>query len=306
MEQSPYREGKELTPPTLVTINQIPVAIYGIPLTPLQRERLTKTGESLYLENMHLPDGRLVDGKVSFIIQDSEPHLKLIEKKPTLEIPNAIDGYELTKQEKENLLSGKTILIKLKNQPLFLQVDKDLNRVVLKTANELKIPKEIGGYLLTDADKEKFANREPMAPRVYLNPQTGNYFLSTIQPTEDGKGLQFTNYKPIEKEKAAEMISKFNGPDKAIENLTAITSSMETKKVTQLKTITEQKTEFFEKHVQERNFPAIKSMSDNGYSVSDKHLQNITEKFGYSKEEKSQLSGAVKISGKQQHQGIHI
>jgi len=403
-------------PKERIDLEKIAQEVYGVALSPAQRIRLSNPAESLYLENMSI-NGRLVDGKINYFIKDGEPHLKLVEKKTTLEIPEQIAGQRLTDEQKNQLLEGKVTLLQLKTGPLFLQVDRDINRVVVRSEKEMGVPSQIGGYVLSDSDKEKFANKEQLPPRVFQNPQTGNYFMATIQLTEDGKGMEFSNYKSLDRSVADAMINRFNKDDKAIEDITSMiipptseqaplivseknidkplennkgilidsgvapfendpsnnpsyyvkinqagtektiwdvdlqrgleeskalpgdeikiqhlgnrpitvkapikddngltidykdiethhnTWSIEktnaiVKETSSIKTITEQKTELFEKHVQDRNFSAIKSMTDKGFTISEKHLSTLTERFGYKQEEKKQLQGSVNISVK--------
>lgn len=286
-------------------IEKMPETIYGVSLTPLQKEKLAR-GEQLFLENMELSGGRLVDGKVSFLESNGELNLNLLEKKPTLEIPKEISGYKLSPTEVEELKAERVVSIKLKQGTLFLQIDKDLNRVVVKTERDLGIPKEIGGYLLSDRDKNLFANHETLPPRVYLNPENNSYFLASIRRTEDGKGLEFTNYKPLEKDQAQAMIDKFNKHDRPLENIAGVTINTQPERsITTSKTTSVELYHSFEKHVQEKNFSAIKDMTDKGFKTTQDQVEQMTIKYGYSKSEKESLQASVSI-GKNKKNGQEL
>jgi hypothetical protein len=304
----------ELKPPvTSFEIGKMPVEVYSVPLSLTQRERLSK-GHSLFLENMELPEGRVVDGKISFVEVNKEPHLKMIEKKPFLEIPKKVAEHTLTEDEHKNLLDGKAVALPIK--PLiFLQVDKELNRVIVKTEKDLGIPQEIGGYTLTDKDKELFANNQPLPLRVYLNPKTNSYFLATITRTEDGKGIEFTDYKALDKGSVPKMLEKYNVPANPLNDMAKVTSELmgdtttaahPAQKVSKAETTTKEKTENFEKHLHARDLSAIKSMTDNGFTVTSKHLETITEKYGYKPEEKLQINSTVKINNKTKEQSLSL
>lgn len=284
---------------TLIPLERIPKHLEheGLTLSDPQRELLRDSAKGLMLKNQ-LINGIVTDAHLRFYMQNGELHHRLELKKPTLEIPNEVDGQVLTPEQKDQLKAEKLVFISGKSGKFFIQIDKRLNKVVVKTPEQLQIPKEIGGYVLTDQDKQLFANKESLPLRIYQNPETKNYFAAVLKVTQDGTGYEFDDkyYKSIPKEKAAELIEKLNKQQTLIADASSLLKETGATIIKQepLKTRTEEKHEIFEKHVQDRNFSAIKNMTDSGFTVSSTHVENLTKKFQYTKEEKSQLSSCTK------------
>lgn len=73
-------------------------------------------------------------------------------------------GKKLSKKDKEQLLAGEVVPVRIRDKDIFLQVDRDLNSVIVRSNQELKIPQVIGktdeyeGYKLTKSDKYLLAN----------------------------------------------------------------------------------------------------------------------------------------------------
>ena len=279
--------------------DKIPKIIYGVTLTESQIASASQ-GESVLLENLDLPNGRVADAKVSFYEEKGEVKMKLLEKKEQLVIPDKIDSYVLTKKDKEDLVAEKPITIKLKNgELLFVQYDKDLNRVTVKTEKDIKVPNEVGGYKLTDQDKALFANKQKLPIRAYYNEKTGTYFLANIRLTDDSKGIEFTNYKEIPKSQVNEMIAKYNSPNRQLENVVGVATriDVETTEEKSLKTRIEKNDQasLFVEFVKDRNYSGLEELSKAGFKASPSLVEKTTKEFNYTKEEKTLLQTTVKL-----------
>ena len=99
-------------------------------------------------------------GKLRF----NDDGISVFYRKEALVIPDKVLGKKLGKKEKEQLLAGDIVPITVNKKDILLQVDRDLNSVILRTNQEIKIPdiigqtSEYGGYKLTKADKYLLAN----------------------------------------------------------------------------------------------------------------------------------------------------
>lgn len=215
----------------LFSEDKIKDVFLGVPLSREIKERLTFGEWSPILENLQLEDGSVKDAKIKFTLtKDGALQTHFDFKAEKLEIPNKILDRTLSNDEKEMLKSNKVVgPIKLaSNQEVFIKVDQELNKVVVKTPNEIGVPSKIGEYQLSEIDKNKLANGEKMATKV-LKGKDG-YFLADLRMAEGNKGLEFSNIKNISEQEAKVLIEKLNAPklDNKIENvLTAYSAEKE-------------------------------------------------------------------------------
>ena len=137
-------------------------------------------------------------------------------KKEALEIPHEIQGTKLSRNDKKMLFDGHSVLLNTKNGDFYLQIDKELNTVTIKGAQEMGIPDVIGdnkkqnykGYQLTNADKELLANGHMLPPRVLCSKD--GYILTEFGLTEDRKGVKFAHTISIPKNEVQNYIEKYN------------------------------------------------------------------------------------------------
>ena len=86
-------------------------------------------------------------------------YFRLLPGRRSLVIPDKILGKKLSKKDKEQLLAGEVVPVRIRDKDIFLQVDRDLNSVIARSNQELKIPQVIGktdeyeGYKLTKSDE---------------------------------------------------------------------------------------------------------------------------------------------------------
>jgi hypothetical protein len=136
------------------------------------------------------------------------------KKKEHLEIPDVLEGKKLSKGDKAKLAEGEMVSI---GKNMFVQIDKELNSIIIRSSKELNIPNVIGnykkypGYTLTTEDKELLANGEPLAPKVLRGKE--GYFLTTFSLTPDKKGIVFTDSVHLSDSEAQEYIKKYNSND---------------------------------------------------------------------------------------------
>lgn len=145
-------------------------------------------------------------GKLRF----NDDGISVFYRKEALVIPDKVLGKKLGKKEKEQLLAGDIVPITVNKKDILLQVDRDLNSVILRTNQEIKIPdiigqtSEYGGYKLTKADKYLLANGHALENKLLHSPE--GYFIADIQLTDDRKGVMIQNIQSITPGKAQELI----------------------------------------------------------------------------------------------------
>lgn len=182
--------------------------------------KICYTGEELYKyanENKYLLDGQgtiLKDGIMSDLTQINGKAAKarltkngisIFYRKELLTIPDRIFDKKLSLKQKQDLLDGKVIVLSTKKGDVMLQVDRDLNSVIVRSHKELAIPKEIGGYELTPADKYLLANGHSLDNKI-LHSEEG-YIIADVLMNPDKKGYAFHNIQIISETKAKELLA---------------------------------------------------------------------------------------------------
>ena len=275
-----------------IAIDKVPPAIFGTLMTQEQKEMLSQ-GQQVYLKNIDLGEGRPTEGKISFVKNGTEPSLKLLQRRDSLEIPKVIMSHVITDTEIFSLNNQKLIPIQVQNKLAFLELDKDLNLVVVRTPDELNLPKSIGDYILTDKDKALLANKESLPNRVYLNSETNTHFLASVKLSSDGTRLQSANDRALEAKSVSAAVDKYNkeitmNPDQS--------RSHAIKSHTITKGSSREAYQSFEKNVQYKNFSAIKDMTDKGFTTTQDQVEQLTIKYSYSRSEQESLQASVSIS----------
>lgn len=185
------------------------------------RNKVCYTGKELYdyaLENRYLLDGKggkapenslsnltTHNGKAAKI-RYTENGVSILYRKEKLEIPEKILGKRLSEKDRLELAEGGRIQIRGKRGNIYVEIDKELNSVIIRSEKELHIPQEIGGYKLTDADKYLLANGYSLDNKL-LHSKEG-YFLADISFTTDRYGITFGNVQMVPDQKAQEMQKK--------------------------------------------------------------------------------------------------
>jgi hypothetical protein len=173
---------------------EIPEKINGVSLSLEDRLHLMNGERTGILRDMQFNNGVLRDGSV-FLSRNAtgEIEANYTFKKNQLQIPEEVDGYRLTKDDKTRLFGGEIVKMDTKSGVVFVAINKDLNRIVVSTPRQLGIPKEIGGYQLGSEDMTLLANGKKMPNRLFCI--DGTYYTAEISLTQDKRGLNFDNYQ---------------------------------------------------------------------------------------------------------------
>jgi len=209
-----------------IDIEKVPEEVYGVKLDEILRDRLANGLETGVIEGFVFDDGSVNNAKVR-LSQDEKGnvHLGFRLQKEELAIPDHIGDYKLTDFDKENLSNGKISAIELNGNEYFLQVDKELNSVVVKKAQELDIRDVISAkhekgtlkigdnYKPTDDEVKKLLEGKKLDPK--LIEIGGQYITAKVSLTEDFKGLKFEDIREIKNvEKAKQLEKRLNNPQK--------------------------------------------------------------------------------------------
>jgi hypothetical protein len=268
---------------------EMPIEIFGVKISENDRENLSKGLPSSLLENLQLQDGRIIDGKLSFKKdkETGEINAQISEKKPDLNIGNKFLTHSFTIKERTELEQGRAIgpltvtagLTTLKD--IFLQVDRELNRIVVKSNKELGVFDKIGGYKLSNNDKNLLANNEKMPPRVYKG-KDGKYFTAEIKITDDKKGIEYNNVKMLTHKQALELQPKLN----ADHDLSTVAGTFEGKELIKANKVEEGKEKPMDPKTHDENKESSKEKStknenesklDQTNTLDDKHQRAIVE-----------------------------
>lgn len=183
--------------------------------------KICYTGKELYdyaLDNGYLLNGqgtKLEKGVLSELtkVKGKPAKIRLTDngtsiyyRKEALVIPDSLLGKKLSKKQQQDLLDGNVIVLSTKKGSVFLQVDRDLNSVVVRSEKELAVPAQIGGYELTTADKYLMANGYSLENKLMKTPQ--GYIIADVSMTPDKKGFAFSNTQMISETKAKELLQK--------------------------------------------------------------------------------------------------
>lgn len=185
------------------------------------KNRICYTGKNFYeyaLNNGYLLDGKgtkLEKGVLSDIteVKGKPAKLRMTNKgvsvfyrKEALVIPNKILGKKLSEKQRKNLLDGEIIVFPAKKGHLFVQVDRDLNSVIIRSEKEIAIPAKIGDRELTAADKYLLANGHSLDNMILFGEE--GYFMADVSWTGDKKGIAFSNVQALSATKAKELLAK--------------------------------------------------------------------------------------------------
>lgn len=172
----------------------------------------TLDGKGTQLEKGVMSDLTDVSGRVAKV-RLTENGVSITFKKEALIIPDSLFGEKLSKQQKQDLLDGNVIVLSTKKGDMFLQVDKDLNAVVVRSEKELSVPSKIGEYELTSADKYLLVNNYSLDNKLLHTPN--GYIIANVSMTPDKKGYAFSSIQTISETKAKEILqAREAGKDK--------------------------------------------------------------------------------------------
>ena len=199
----------------LFKISEIPSVINGVTLSQQDIEKLSYGESSGLLRNLLFQDDELRDGKIR-LSRDEAGQLEINYwfSKPEIKIPKQIEDYVLSEKDRLRLMNNEIAgPFLLGGQHVFLQVDHDINRIVVKSGHEINIPKKIAAYTLTAEDMNALANGGKMKNHLFC--VDGKYYTAKIGMTADKRGLFFDNYKDqnhLSKEQLQELENLLNQP----------------------------------------------------------------------------------------------
>lgn len=208
---------------------ELPNEYAGIKLTDEIKDHLLKGEYTDLLEGLY--DGERVRNAKLKLIKNEEGDFSIAEFEAyeSLNIPDKIGDHKLTEEDKTNLIEKGQLIgpykIHKRKPEQFLAIDQELNRIVVKTKNEVGIPTEFSGYKFTKDEQNKLANGQKLDPIVFKG-KSGHYFTAEISVHLDKDSItyKFDNPVALTKEKAKEIMEqqKINKKDNPslIENIT--------------------------------------------------------------------------------------
>lgn len=233
------------------------IQLYNLQNNPTLRSRLEQGLES-DLQQIKIKEDEYRTGKL-LITKDNtgNPHIVFNFKEQNLNIPNKILDKELTEEDKKALLNGKTILHPKSNTGPWvgIQIDKELNKVVLKSEKQLGIIKEINGYKLSLDEQKELFDTKTLGTKVFYDKKRDIHYSASIQIGADGKTIEFLNPTQLSKEEAKELENKLNAKEnlvlQSLSDSTIITNDQD-KKPTIVESIADSKITSIQQTVTEK------------------------------------------------------
>jgi hypothetical protein len=181
--------------------------------------RIVSGKETPLIERLYI-NGEYKSGKIE-VFKDNKgaSKFKFNKKEEKLIIPDKILDHRLTEDEKKNLKSGETIIIKKEGRGIAVAVDQDLNKVAIKGVTTLN---EIGGYKLTENEKKDIAAGKRVGPKVLYNNKTDQYIRANISLTENGKSVKLSSLEVV----SQELIEKYNSHENQVTSAPNISSEV--------------------------------------------------------------------------------
>lgn len=201
----------------------------GIDFTKQDIDLMIEGKYSTLKENLNLADGTVKDGKIKLSV-DEEGKIKFNYKFKVneIEIPRSIGSKKFSEEEINNLISGKAVQFHYNGDLMFLQVDKELNAITIKTAAEINLSEvaefKMGGYEFDDKQKAALDKGE-LINGIVMKGEMG-WFVTSMRQTEDKKGFIYENYKEVSQEQAEQLL-KERYKDNRIDNLVSVSQDNE-------------------------------------------------------------------------------
>ena len=269
-------------------------------------------------ENILLDDGRKKDAKI-VISEDDKGKLKFkyYFKEHELIIPKKIGNKVFTEEETIALKKGQAVNINYKGENMFLQLDPDLNTIVVKKADEIKLAElgsfKLGQYEFSKNELATLKNKERV-PSVVLKGDEG-YFMASVRLTEDNKGIEYSDYKALsqkealillkERENTQEILNVIStskdtehsfSQEKAIENTMSVSANKSTDvSVTDESNPLENHENQMIIAIKERDFVKANILARNIPTPSNKLLDNIQNDTSITNEDKVAAYTMLKV-----------
>lgn len=278
----------------------------GINLSANDKYLLQTDRYSELLEGIRDPNDKTLkrNGKLHLYRNSKkEVGVNIFYKREVLIIPEYLNGYKLTPEDKQALRDGNIIQLKDgKNQNLYVQVDKDLNAIIIKGDRELGIPDIIGadakfgydGYGLDDKDKMCLASGGILEPKVMCGDE--GFFLARFGMSADKKGFMLLDYQTIPPDRAQGYIEKYNKPlspelqANISEDKVLINDQISDKKVNRDLDIE------FSNALEKRDFVKLDQLANEGYKPADWQINQIGSMSELSENDKIAVKTIFKVS----------
>jgi hypothetical protein len=229
-------------------------------------------GKGTKLERGIMSDMTMVNGQPAKVRLGANG-VTIYFKKETLLIPDEILGRKLNNTDKQLLSKGDIVVIPDKKHDIYLQVDKELNSVIVKSSKEISIPSAIGktegypGYQLTNEDKYLLANGHSIDNKL-IGTEKG-YIIADVSITADKRGVSFANIQSLTDEQAKILIQR-----QQLQTKEPVTQQRNTVEETQQKAATRQRDmeAEFKDAVGRNDFVKITHLKDEGYTPSSNTL----------------------------------
>ncbi|WP_289035616.1 DUF3945 domain-containing protein [uncultured Flavobacterium sp.] len=194
-----------------IDLQLIPETVYNKKLTDEQRSRIATGRQSGLIKDIIVDEAKPpIDAKISAKVNsDGKVELTYDYAEKIFRMPTAILGMKLDKEQKDRLFNGELLAVKFKGDNLYVGIDRDLNKVTVKSAQQIGIPSEVSNYKLNDVDKYYLASGKSTDTHLFRTPE-GDNFTANFSMTSDNKGISFSNIKFVDKENAKELAEKYN------------------------------------------------------------------------------------------------
>lgn len=239
-------------------------------------------------------------------VRTKEIRVNFYFRKEALFIPDVLFGRRLSVEEKLRMRDGELLRFSYKGRGIYLQVDRELNSVIVKSDRDLNIPAVIGnyndfpGYSLTEEDKRILADGGILPPKVLKGEQ--GFFLARFSMTDDMKGYSFRDYETIPDREVAGYLEKYNSVNLSAEVVEK--PSVEVKSAELGETLLEGKAERdFDRELchalDRRDFEKLNELAKSGYRPAEQQISKIESLPGITDADKIAIRTIFGIEAKE-------
>ena len=302
----------------LFNVSEIPPIINGVSLSEKDIDRLCYGESSGLLQNLMFGEGEIRDGKVWLSRDESgELEVNYLFSKPEIVIPKQLEDYIIPEKDRLKLMNNETVgPFLFGGQHIFLQVDHDINRIVVKSGYEINVPKKIAGYSLNGEDMNTLANGGKMKNRLFCI--DGKYYTAEIGMTEDKRGLFFDQYKDqshLSSKQLKELERTLNQPSSPTPPL-ELSPSLEEKRLLKqqgfakyllnpaddqhpIEKMLEKQREIFKNAVDNYDMNMIVHLKESGFIPNESEIDYLKNNVNLDNEEKRAIGAVLEVNLKE-------
>lgn len=200
----------KIQPPYVIELESIPERIYNKILTQETRERLATGRESSLIKDIVIDGEPPKDAKLTASKnEEGKTVITFDYLENDLKLPKEILGTKLNNDQLDKLFYGELLSLTYKGQQYYVGMDKDLNKITVKSNAQIGIPDKIQGYSLTWKDQLEIANGKATDTHLFKTKE-GDIYTARFKMTEDRKGIVFEDIKFVSPENAKELELKYN------------------------------------------------------------------------------------------------